>query len=474
MKSEPIASEVKARATRRRERLRDATTVRTPRPARNDLAPHLQVISWPIEELSATGRAVRKLNPAQVERIKESIKAYGFIQPLLIRGEGIIVKGRTRMEAARQLGFTALPCIRVDHLTEAETRALSVTLSRLPELGEWDFAELQLELRDLIELDAPIEALGFTLPELDGLLLEDEPATKDEVINELDEGQTVVAELGDLWRLGEHLLVCGDALDPGVYQALLGRAQVTLVLTDEPFNVKIAGHVTSGEHREFAMASGEMSRTEFEAFNRQWMTLCLEVLAPGGLLATFIDWRSIELVLQVGRELDCELLNLVVWGKTNGGMGSLWRSQHELLPVFKKPGASHINNVQLGKGGRWRSNLWTYPGASSLGSDARDGLADHPTVKPVALLDDALLDVTNRGDLVLEPFCGSGSMLIACEKAGRRCRAIELDPRYVDVAIRRWQALTGKDAVHAGRDLTFDELSTMKALRIIEDETDEP
>lgn len=469
MKIEAISAEVKVRAMRRRERLRDMSMSRSSKAGRNDLEPQLQVVSWPIETLTPEGRAVRKLVAAQVERIMESIKAYGFVQPLLIRGDGKIVKGRTRLEAARRLGFKALPCISVDHLNDTEIRALKVTLSRLPETGEWDFGELRLELSELIDLDAPIEALGFTLPEIDGLMLVDDPDPRMDETPEPDEGPPVTKP-GDLWRLGDHLIICANALDPTVYETLLGREQARLVLTDEPFNVKIAGHVTSGDHREFAMASGEMSRSEFQNFNTGWMTECMTWLVPGGLLATFIDWRSVELVLQVGRELGLELLNLIVWGKTNAGMGSLWRSQHELLPVFKKPGNAHINNVNLGKGGRWRSNLWTYPGASSLGSDAREGLADHPTVKPVAMLEDALLDVTDRADLVLEPFAGSGSTLIACEKTGRKCRAIELDPRYVDVVIRRWEKVTGEEAVHVESSYSFSDLDSMRGIEIIDEE----
>src|SRR5215213_3724661 len=179
-----------------------------------------------------------------------------------------------------------------------------------------------------------------------------------------------------------------------------------LVLTDEPYNVPIKGHVTGGDHREFAMASGEMSDAEFRGFNTAWMQSSLEFLADGGLFATFIDWRGYPIVHAAALQLGLTPLNLIVWGKTNAGMGSLYRSQHELLPLFKKGKAAHVNNIQLGKGGRWRSNLWQYPGASSMGSDARRGLSDHPTVKPTAMLEDALLDLTNCDDVVLDPFLG--------------------------------------------------------------------
>ena len=275
---------------------------------------------------------------------------------------------------------------------------------------------------------------------------------------------TSTSRPGDLWAMGAHRLVQGDARDAGAYAALMGAGeQARLVLTDEPFNVPNAGHVTSGaHHREFAMAAGEMSRAEFSAFNQAWMAAALAHLVDGGLLATFIDWRSVELVLAAGRALGLSLLNLVVWSKTNAGQGSMWRSQHELLPVFKAGAGAHVNNVALGRHGRWRANVWEYAGASSLGSDARQGLAQHPTVKPRALLEDALLDVSHRGEIVLEPFLGSGSMLLAAQATGRVCRAIEIDGPYCDLAIARWQALTGEHALLRDTGETFAEVAARR------------
>ena len=241
-----------------------------------------------------------------------------------------------------------------------------------------------------------------------------------------------------------------------------GDPAARLILTDEPYNVPIAGHVTGGAHREFAMASGEMSADEFLAFNLAWIAAAEGYLCDGGVLGTFIDWRGQATVHAAVTKLGFEALNLIVWAKTNAGMGSLYRSQHELLPLFKKGQAPHVNNVALGKRGRWRSNVWTYPGASSLGSDARRGLQDHPTVKPTAMLEDALLDLTNRGDIVIDPFLGSGSTLIAANKIGRVCRGIELDPLYVDVIVRRYEAATGNDAVLVETGETFERLAARR------------
>jgi len=259
-------------------------------------------------------------------------------------------------------------------------------------------------------------------------------------------------------------MICGDATDPIVLRRLMeGDPPARLVLTDEPYNVKIAGHVTGGAHREFAMASGEMSDEEFLGFNVAWIEAAIRHLCDGGVFGTFIDWRGAPTVAAAAAKLGLTPLNLIVWAKTNAGMGSLYRSQHELLPLFKKGDAPHVNNIELGKRGRWRSNLWTYPGASSLGSDARRGLQDHPTVKPTAMLEDALLDLSNRGDIVLDPFLGSGSTLIAADKTGRVCRGVELDPLYIDVIIRRYEAETGEAAVLADTGERFADLAARRA-----------
>ena len=271
-----------------------------------------------------------------------------------------------------------------------------------------------------------------------------------------------MAQAGDLFLLGSHRLLCGDATDPAVIKWLMRTDAARMVLTDEPFNVAIGGHVSRGERREFVMASGEMTDAQFEDFNRKWMAAVVPYLVDGGILGTFIDWRGLPIVHTAATALTLIPLNLVVWAKTNAGMGSLYRSQHELLPLFKKGVAAHVNNIVLGKRGRHRTNLWTYPGASSLGSDARKGLQDHPTVKPVAMLGDALIDLTNRGEVVLDPFLGSGSTLIAAENTGRICCGIELDPLYVDVIIRRFEAETGTPAILAETGETFEDLAARR------------
>jgi DNA modification methylase len=415
---------------------------------RNDLAPPLALVDVPIEKLRPLGRAVRCQDPAHVRSVASSIQALGFCVPVLIDREFGVVDGLVQLEAAKLLGMAVVPCVRIDHLSQVELRTLRLAINRLQEKGQWDVAELKIEFQELIVLDAPIEIAGFEPTEIDQVLIGEELSGLEMGPLEPNEGGVAIARVGDVFRLGNHRLICGDSTDPAVLARLIGEAPpARLILTDEPYNVPIQGHVSGKGHREFAMASGEMSGDEFLAFNVSWMQACLPHLCEGGLFGTFIDWRGVPTVHGAATGCGLTWLNLITWVKTNAGMGNLYRSQHELLPLFKKGDAPHVNNVQLGRRGRSRSNVWTYPGASSLGSDARRGLQDHPTVKPVALLEDAILDVTNRGDLVIDPFLGSGSTLIAAEKAGRVCCGVELDPLYVDVIVVRFQAATGHWAV---------------------------
>lgn len=431
---------------------------------RNDLLIDCRLENRPLNSLKRPPRNVRRVSEAQIARVTRSMSELGAASPAIITSDAEIVDGVTRIEAARRLGLAAYPCyVLPPTYTDGEVRLLRATLNRTQELGEWSLPELKVELEDLRLIGAQLDITGFTMPEIDQICL-DQPQGGPEA-EELtpDEAQFVVSKADDLWLVGEHRVICGDARNRAIYDRLCdGDPPARLCLTDVPYNLRVAGLVTSGGHGDFAMASGEMTTEEFAAFNIAWMSQVARHLIDGGLLATFIDWRSVELVLGVGRGEGLHLLNLIVWAKTNAGQGSLWRSQHELMPVFKKGDAPHCNNVELGRHGRWRSNLWSYPGASSLGSDAREGLKFHPTVKPVALLEDALLDVSNLDDIVLEPFLGSGSLLIAAEKTGRIARAVEIAPAYVDVSLRRWMKLTGKLVTLADTGETFEDVSARR------------
>jgi DNA modification methylase len=434
----------KAKSQHRREELTAlATASSTPRLMRNDLVPKLALIECAPADLVISARNVRKVKPAHLREVAAAIRSLGFCDPVLIDGRNTVLDGVVRVEAAKLLGLTHIACIRADHLTGAERRLVRIALNRLSEKGSWNFETLKLELKELILEDAPIEITGFSVPEIDHIIIGEKPAALEAGPLGPDPDAKPIVQVGDIFALGEHQIICGDSTDPSVLEVLMfdDEDEARLILTDEPYNVSCAGHVTSGDHREVSVGSGEMNDAEFRAFNTAWIGACLTYLCDGGLFATFIDWQGYPAVVAAALQLGLAPFDLIVWAKPNGGMGSLYRSQHELLPLFKKGKAPHINNVERGNKRRWRSNVWSYPGAR-LGSEARDGLQHHPTVKPVAMLEDALLDMTERGDIVIDPFLGSGSTLIACEKTGRRCRGVEVDPLYVEVVLRRYEAMT--------------------------------
>ena len=456
-----LKDQLKTKNRRRRTgAARLAASSAAPRPLRNDVLPALELIYVPLGDLRSLARRIRKLDPGHVRDVAATKSELGFCDPILIGKSNVVIDGEVRLEAAKLLGLGEAPCVRIDHLSDEEQRLLRLAVNRLGEKGEWNLDELRIEFEELILADAPIEISGFDLDEIDQIVIGDEVEVVEQGPLGPAPGAVAVARLGDMFQLGPHRLICGDATDPFVLRQLMaGDLSARAILTDEPYNVKIAGHVTGGAHREFVMASGEMSDAEFLAFNVAWIEATMPHLCDGGVFGTFIDWRGLPTVHSAVTQLGLSPINLVVWTKTNAGMGSLYRSQHELLPLFRKGDAPYVNNVALGKKGRSRSNVWTYPGASSLGSDARRGLQDHPTVKPTAMLADALLDLTHRGDIVLDPFLGSGSTLIAAEKTNRICRGVELDPLYVDVIIRRYEAGAGQAAVLVDTGETFKDLA---------------
>jgi DNA modification methylase len=422
-------------------------SVRPHHPIRNDIVPKLELVDRVPTDLGLPSRNVRKVDAVHVREVAAAIRNLGFCDPVFIDEQDRVLDGVIRVEAAKLLGLPRIPCIRANHLSTSECRLVRMALNRIGEKGSWNFDQLKLELQELIFEGAPIEITGFSLTEVDQIIIGEEPALTETGPVAPEPDARPVAQVGDIFALGKHRVICGDSTDPHSLEALMSDDTARLILTDQPHNVSLADHVTSGGHREFLTASGEMSDAEFRAFNTAWVGTSLRHLCDGGLFGTFIDWRGYPAVHAAALQFGLVPFNLVVWAKTKAGMGSLYRSQHELLPLFKHGNASHINNVELGKNGRWRSDIWSYPGASSVGSEARKGLPHHLTVKPVAMIEDALLDMTERGDIVLDPFLGSGSTLIAAESTGRRCRGLELDPLYVDVMLRRYEAVARRPAI---------------------------
>jgi DNA modification methylase len=456
-----------AKSRRRRAQMAAATQAPGLGPPRNDILPALTLDYLPLADLKPAAAKLRRLDPAHVREVAASIARLGFCDPLLIGADGELIDGEARFLAAGQLGLDRAPCIRVGHLSRDELRVLRLAVNRLGEKGQWDLEALRIEFEQLIVTDAPIEIAGFGPDEVDHILLGDGADGLEAGPLEPEPGAAPIARPGDLFQLGPHRLICGDARDAEVLSRLMrDDPPARLLLTDEPYNVRIAGNVTRRGHREFAMASGEMTEAEYLEFNRAWITTALPRLADGAVLASFIDWRGYPTLHAAALAAALTPLGLVVWSKTNAGMGALYRSQHELLPLFKKGDAAPVNNVALGRKGRWRSNVWVYPGASSLGSQARRGLQDHPTVKPTALLKDAILDLTHRGDLVVDPFLGSGSTLLAADAARRVCRGVEIDALYIDLVIRRYEAATGQAGVLSETGETVAALAERRAAAV--------
>lgn len=419
----------------------------------------------PIGSLSAYAQNNRTHKAAGIAKIADSIAQFGFVVPILVDGAGVIIAGHGRFEAAKRLGLANVPVVVVDHLSDAEVRALRIADNRLAELSDWNEDALRLEFEDLAELqmlgdlDFDLTITGFETPQIDLIIGGgDAPIDEGETVETPESDAPVITRTGDIWALGSHRLLCGTAHDPAGLAMLLDGAEVRMVFTDPPYNVPVNGHVRSGgaaAHREFAMASGEMSGAEFRRFLDTTFAAMTKPLVPGGIAMVCMDWRHIEELIACGKAAGLDLLNLCVWNKTNGGMGSLYRSKHELVAIFRKPGAPHVNNVELGKHGRNRTNVWDYAGVNSFGASREKDLVDHPTVKPTALVADAILDVTHRGDVVLDLFGGSGATLLAAEKTGRTARLVEIDPAYVDVTIRRWQEATGEEATLVATGETF-------------------
>ena len=415
----------------------------------------------------------------QIRQIADSIERLGFNNPILVDRDGGIVAGHGRIEAAKLLGIEKVPTIRLEDLTEAEVRAYVIADNRLAELADWDRELLAIELQELIGLDIDLDVTitGFEPPEIDILIgeldadEEDDPADE---VPEVSDGPPITRP-GDIWCIGKHRLICGDATDPDIYARLLDGAEAQMIFADPPYNVAIDGHVSGlgkVKHREFAMASGEMSEAQFTGFLTTVFSNLAEVSVDGAIHFVCIDWRHIGEVIAAGKDAYAELKNLCVWAKSNGGMGSLYRSQHELVFVFKAGTGPHINNVELGKHGRYRTNIWSYPGINSFGKDRDADLALHPTVKPVKLVADAILDCSKRGGIVLDAFAGSGTTLIAAEKTGRRGYGIELDPQYCDVIVRRLAAAAKIEAILTKTGETFSEIERQRTLESSPPESD--
>ena len=417
-----------------------------------------------LDAIKPNPRNARTHSRKQIQQIADSIDTFGFVVPVLVDEASMTLGGHGRIEAAKLLGLEKVPVIKVEGLSDAQKRALLLADNKIAENAGWDRNRLAIELPELTELlvedNLDISITGFDTPEIDQLMV-DFAETSDDPADELESGwlsDQTVTQPGDLWQLGPHRLLCGDARHTFYLDKLLGDEQAAMAFLDPPYNVRIGSVVGRGrtKHREFAMASGEMAPQEFVQFLCDTLGNAATHSRTGALHYVCMDWRHLSELLAAGNETYGEQVNLVTWVKPNAGQGSFYRSQHELIGVFRVGDASHVNNVELGCHGRSRSNVWRYAGVNSFRAGRMDELATHPTAKPVALVADAIKDCTKRHDIVLDTFCGSGTTLMAAEQVGRHAYCVELDPRYVDATIRRWQAHTRRDAVREFFGETFD------------------
>jgi len=417
-----------------------------------------------VEDVVPNKKNVRTHSKRQIELIAKSIKAFRFNCPVLVDSENVLLAGHARLEAAKLLGLDSIPTIRIDHLTEPQIRAFMIAENRLTERGGWDDQLLAIEFKDLFELDLDfdLDVTGFEVPEVDFYMQHPrQPEKQTEQDISKPPNRPPASRTSDLWKLGNHVIVCGNALEENSYKRIMGDSKAAMVFADPPYNVPIDGHVSGNgavQHREFAMACGEMSSEQFTAFLSKSLGFCAEHSRTDALQYICMDWRHIDELQRAAKACFDQFINLCVWVKTNGGMGGFYRSRHELVFVYRNGRSQHRNNVQLGRHGRNRTNVWEYPGVNTFNRTRMVERVMHPTVKPIELVMDAILDASAPNELVLDPFGGSGTTLLAAERTKRRAGLIEIDPIYVDLTIERWQAETGKAAIHLESGKTYDEL----------------
>jgi DNA modification methylase len=421
--------------------------------------------------LTKCKRNPRRHSQEQIVKIMASVRKVDVVRPILISESAEIIAGEAVYEAACQLGLSEIPVVVARGWSKSQIKAYRLIDNRLAELAAWDEELLAIEIEEIIEFDdISIDLLGWETAEID-ILLEgatgnDETSAQDPADATVDEPINPVTRSGDIWCLGEHRILCGSSLDAASWGALVGNHQPAMVFTDAPYNVPVDGHVCGlgkAKHQEFAMACGEMNSEQFETFLADAIEPMADTLRDGALLYLCMDWRHMGEMLKAIERCSLKLINLCVWNKNNGGMGSLYRSKHELVFVAKKGEARHTNNVELGRYGRYRTNVWDYAGINSFGATRDQDLADHPTVKPTALVADAIRDATQRGEIVLDAFLGSGTTILAAERTGRTGYGVEIEPRYVDVAIRRWETFTDKTATLAATGETAAEVAAARS-----------
>jgi DNA modification methylase len=422
-----------------------------------------------VASLREAPRNARTHSEKQVAQLARSISRFKFTNPILIDDTNMVVAGHGRLAAAKKLGMTAVPCLRLSGLSEQDKRAYMLADNKLALNAGWDRDILAIELKELGDLGFDLTLSGFEIGEIEiaiGAAEQADPTSTQDVDDDcpiLD--AKPVTRVGDVWHLGRHRVLCGNARSSEDVGLIMGDELADMLFTDHPYNLPINGHVSGlgrTRHREFAEACGEMSEEEFTSFLRETLRVAAACCRDGAIAYVCMDWRHLRELLSAGHSVFTELKNLCVWNKTNAGMGAFYRSQHELVLVWKNGTAPHVNTFGLGDKGRYRTNVWNYAGVNSFRAERMEELSLHPTVKPVAMVADAIRDVTLRTGLVLDTFGGSGTTLIAAERTGRRARLVEIDPAYCDVIVRRWERLTGKSALLVSSGDTFERTAALR------------
>lgn len=427
----------------------------------------LQIDYCKIAALKPYVNSPRIHSQGQRRKLVSLLRKFGQVAPVIIDLDLVVVDGHAVVDALKELGYDEVATVVVADRSPEEIRAIRLALNRIPQEASWDQQKLRVEFLELIDLSFDVEFTAFDQVEIDMTLSIDDPSS-----GEVDDVPAVpsldgpsVSRKGDTWTLGGHRLLCGDAQDEPAIQNIFDGAEARMMFADPPYNIAIDGNVSGlghTKHRAFPMFCGEESDEEYDAFLVKFLQTATKVMRDGAIGFVCIDWRHIENLIAAGKNADLTLKNIIAWVKTNAGMGAFYRSQHEFIPIFKWGDKPHLNNFGLGKHGRSRSNVWTYPGMNVFGAERDALLSEHPTVKPVSLVKDAIKDVSRRNEIVFDPFLGSGTTLIAAEEIGRRCFGIELDPLYVDLSVRRWQDATGRQAVLSSIGVPFDEIELLR------------
>jgi hypothetical protein len=425
-------------------------------------SPSIQRI--PIDSLRLSATPVRRHPKKEIDKVRKLLAAHGQVPPILAAPTGEIIFWEEIWLALKADGATEVDAVIVTGKSPTELKALQLALNRIPLDAYWDDQNVRNILEELVSVDFDLDLTGFDAPEIDHYLNLDIPqANVEEDGSDIPPMQArAISAPGIIWAFGEHRVGCGSATDLAFVNRVLGGKTANSSFIDPPYNIKVDGFITGKgrhRHREFVQGSGELSTDEYFALLKDSLLVLKGCCAPTALVYACIDWRHVMEMTVAGHACGMPLYTICVWTKTNGGMGGIYRNAHELVCVFKAGAEQPLDNVELGRHGRNRTNVWSYPGMSSFGKERDELLGSHPTVKPVAMIADALRDVTKRGDVVIDTFLGSGSTLMAAQETGRICCGVELDPLYVDVTIRRWQNATGRDAILFETGERFDDVA---------------